>query len=213
MTPFNFSIRTALKQSWHSFAAHPAFFTSMAFVMVIFNLFTFTHNTTLTPQHTVLLIVVFIAVILWSYVWISVSLAAVDGKDDLLNYKSLSLHMPNVRQFFTMIVIGIAVGIIVGVGFVLLIIPGIYFLVRLAFATIAYVDRQNGVMQSLSYSWHLVKGKIFWTVFLVLMIAGILTVLGSITLMIGLLITYPIAMLLIANLYRALTNSYKNGMV
>jgi len=213
MTPFNFSIRTALKESWQHFAAHPAFFTGMAFVMIIFNLFTFTHNTGFSLAHVILLAVVFIAVILWNYVWISVSLAAVDGKDDLLNYKSLSMHMPNVRQFFMMIIIGMAMAVIGGVGFVLLIIPGVYFIVRLAFATIAYVDRQGSIMQSLSYSWHLVKGKIFWTVFLVLIIEVILMIIGSVTLMIGLLITYPIAMLLIANLYRALTNSYKNGIV
>jgi uncharacterized membrane protein len=93
---------------------------------------------------------------------------------------------------------------------VLLIIPGLYFLTRLAFANIAYVDRQQSVKKSLSYSWHLVKGKIFWTVFLVLIIEICLIMLGTITLMIGLLLTSPLAMLLVVHLYRALTIFHHN---
>ncbi len=154
--PFTFSIRTALKDSWQSFVTHPLFFGGLAFVMVIFDVFMREH-----PHSAILLAVVAIATILWSYVWISVSLAAVDHKDAILNYKSLSVHMPTARQFFMILAIGLIVGIIVAVGFVLVIIPGIYFFARLSFANIAYVDRQGSVKQSLEYSWHLVKGKNF----------------------------------------------------
>lgn len=197
---FTFSIRTALKESWQSFAKHPLFFGSMAFVMIIFNLFTTDHH-----RSPALIGLVVIAAIIWSYVWLSVSLAAVDGHDDILNFKSLSVHMPNVREFFMIVAIGLIVGIVVAVGFVLLIIPGIYFVTRLSFATIAFVDRQGSVKQSLGYSWHLVKGKAFWTVLLVIAIEIALVLLGTVTLMIGLLVTYPLAMLLIANLYRRMS--------
>jgi uncharacterized membrane protein len=196
---FNFSIRTALKQSWQSFARHPLFFGGLAFVMIIFNLFTSQHH-----ENPVLLAIVIIAAILWSYVWISVSLAAADGKEALLNYKSLSVHMPTVRQFFMIVIIGIIVAIIVGVGFILLIIPGIYFMTRLLFANISFVDKQGSIKKSLEHSWHLVRGSIFWTVFLVLIIEIVLIVIGLLTLTIGLLITYPLALLLVTRLYRAL---------
>ncbi len=197
---FTFSIRTALRESWQSFAAHPLFLGTMAFVMIIFNLFTNGHH-----RNPILLGIVIIAAILWSYVWLSVSLAAADGKDDILNFSSLSLHMPNVREFFMLLAIGLLAALISAIGFVLLIIPGIYFVTRLAFATMAYVDRQGSVKQSLSYSWHLVHGRIFWTVLLVLIIEIALILLGTFALMIGLLVSYPLAMLLSARLYRALT--------
>jgi uncharacterized membrane protein len=197
---FTFSIRKALQQSWHMFTQHTLFFSTMAFVMIIFNLFMTNHT-----HNIPLLIIVIIAAVMWSYVWISVSLAAVDGKHQLLNFKALSVHMPTIKQFAMIVLVGLVVGLTVAVGFVLLIIPGIYFLTRLAFANIAYVDRQGSLKQSLSYSWHLVKGKIFWTVFLILIIEIVLVLLGEVTLMIGLLITYPIAMLLVTHVYRALT--------
>lgn len=201
---FNFSIKHAFKQSWQSFVRHPLFYCGLAVVMVIFNLFSNEHH-----QNWILLAVVFIAAIVWSYVWISVALAAVDGKEDLLRFKSLSVHMPNVRQFFIVIVLGIIVAIVVAAGFILLIIPGIYFMVRLAFASTAYVDRQFGVKQSLEYSWHLVKGRLFWSVFLVLLVEIVLIVVGSVAFLIGLLVTYPLAMLLITHLYRALDKHYR----
>ncbi len=196
---FTFSIRNAIKESWQSFARHPLFFGAMAFVMVIFNLFTRQHN-----QNGILFAVVSLAALLWSYVWISVSLAAVDRKEDVLDFKALSVHMPTLRQFLMFLAISIVVGLIVGVGFILIIIPGIYFMTRLMFANVAYVDRQGSFKQSFQYSWHLVKGKIFWTALLVLIVEVALIMLGTIAFLIGILITYPLAMMLIAHLYRAL---------
>jgi uncharacterized membrane protein len=202
--PFNFSITKAFKDSWKMFKQHWAFFMGLAFVMIILNLFTQDHH-----HNALLLILVCIAAVIWSYVLISVSLAAIDHKNDILNFKSLSVHMPTGRQFLMIIAIGLCAGIIVAVGFVLLIIPGIYFLTRLIFANTAYVDRQGSVRQSLEYSWHLVKGKIFWTVFLVLIIEIALIAGGTILFLVGALVTYPLAMLLVTHLYRALTVYHK----
>jgi hypothetical protein len=205
---FNFSIRTALKDSWKLFSRHWGFFIGLAFIMIIFSTFSHSHHS-YQSLDVALTVIVAIATILWGYVWISASLAAVDGKEDILNFRSLSVHMPTLRQFFMLIIVGIVAGLIIAVGFILLIIPGIYFLIRLAFASTAYVDRNGGVKESLEYSWHLVKGKIFWTVFLVLIIEIALMVFGAITI-IGWLITYPLALLLMTHLYRALTIHHRN---
>lgn len=172
--------------------------------MIVFSVFYNTHRSKATLD-IVLMVIVIIAMVLWSYVWISASLAAVDGKDDIVNFRSLSVHMPTLRQFFMLVVTGVVVGVICAVGFVLLIIPGIYFAMRLIFATTSYVDRQGSLKQSLEYSWHLVKGPIFWTVFLVFIIEVLLAIIGSVTFMIGSLVTYPLAILLMVKLYRTLT--------
>lgn len=201
---FTFSIRTALHKSWDLFIKHIWFFAGLAFVMMIFSIFSNQHHDK-TLMDGILTVIVLIATVLWSYVWISAALAAVDGKEDLVNYRSLSAHMPNIRQFFMLVGVGLLTGLIVAAGFVLLIIPGIYFVVRLAFANTAYVDRQMGVWKSLKYSWELVRGKIFWTVFLVLIINIAFIILGAIPFMLGLFITYPLGMLMMTYLYRDLT--------
>ncbi|MDE1855315.1 MAG: hypothetical protein KGH57_03300 [Candidatus Micrarchaeota archaeon] len=78
---------------------------------------------------------------------------------------------------FTLIVVAIAVGI----GYVLLIIPGIYLTVKLSLAPVEAVVGRKGVVDSLSASWHATDGN-FWSIFLaillmlvvVLVISGIL---------------------------------------
>lgn len=233
---FTFSIRTGLKQSWQLFAKHSLFFSTMAFVMIIFNLFARNNN-----HHPLLIALVCVAAILWTYVWISVALAAVDGKEDTLTFNMLSFHMPSVREFFMMLAVGIVTGLIVvagfmvpillGVflvslisftyisvllkilivfGFILLLVPGVYLTTRLVFATTAYVDRQGSVSKSLSYSWRLVKGKIFWTVFLTVIVELVLVFLGSLLFFIGLLVAYPLGILLMAHLYRSLTTQHRH---
>lgn len=201
---FNFSIRAALRDSWMLFTKHALFFLTLSFIMIIFSVFYSTHHGHTTAD-TILTIVVIIAMVLWAYVWISAALAAVDGKDNVLTLRSLSVHMPTFRQFLMIALISLVVGIISGIGFMLLVIPGIYFMVHLLFATTAYVDRQQSLGQTLQYSWHLVKGQIFWTVFLVFLLELVLVFIGAVTYMIGSLVTYPLAILLMTHLYRALT--------
>jgi hypothetical protein len=71
--------------------------------------------------------------------------------------------------------IGLAflVALVVGVGFVLLIIPGIIFAVFLAMAVPSFIVERRGVTDSMSRSWNLVSGS-WWHVLFVTFVAGIL---------------------------------------
>jgi hypothetical protein len=65
------------------------------------------------------------------------------------------------------------VALVVGVGFVLLIIPGIIFAVFLAMAVPSFIVERRGVTDSMSRSWNLVSGS-WWHVLGVTFVAGIL---------------------------------------
>jgi hypothetical protein len=71
--------------------------------------------------------------------------------------------------------IGLAfvVAVVVGFGFVLLIIPGIIFAVFLAMAVPSFIIERRGVFDSMSRSWNLVSGS-WWHVLGVTFVAGIL---------------------------------------
>ena len=204
---FHFSIGTAVRESWQSFWRHPWFFVGMAFIMAILNIFQGDHHQWL------LLTLVILAELVWGYVWLSVALAAADGKEDILNFKSLSVHMPTFRQFFMLIGVSIIVGLIIILGLVLLIIPGLYFAVRLVFAKFAYVDHQQSIKKSLEVSWHMVKGNIFWIVVLVGLVQLGILILGVVALLIGLLVAYPLIMLFGARFYRTLDTHYRNNSI
>jgi uncharacterized membrane protein len=54
----------------------------------------------------------------------------------------------------------------------------------------------------------MVSGDSFWTVLLVLLICVTGVILGTVLFGVGIIITYPVVMLLIARLYRALDDFY-----
>lgn len=199
MMPFHFSIRTALRQSWHVVITHAWFFITLSVINLILNV---VDRSSSNPIITVLVV---IAAIVWSYVGFSVSLAAVDGKHDQLNIKSLQQHLPTFRNVLKLVAVGIVVGLITLLGFVALIIPGIYFMIRLSFSNLAYVDHKGGIMEAVRFSWHIVTTKVFWTVFATIAVMIGLMIAGAIVFFVGLFIAYPVAMILQAKLYRALS--------
>jgi hypothetical protein len=71
--------------------------------------------------------------------------------------------------------IGLAllVGLVVGVGFILLIIPGIIFLVFLSVSVGAFIIERLGVTDSMSRSWKLVSGQ-WWHTLGVIVVAAII---------------------------------------
>lgn len=195
---FQFSIRDALKESWQIFTAHPWYFIVLAFVSLILNLVS-------RGEHVIIAVLVIIASIIWGYVWVSSSLAAVDGKHDMLQFSMIEKHLPSFTQFWKLIAVGVLSGLIIIAGTILLIIPGLYFMIKLSFANLAFVDRQGKITDALKYSWNITKGsRQFWKTVLVLLTIIGLVILGLIALGVGILIAYPLAMLLIAKLYRAL---------
>jgi hypothetical protein len=195
---FQFSIGEALKRAWHIYKKHVWFFLGIALVMLILNIASHERE-----HHFIMQMIIVVAGVVWSYVGISVSLAAVDGKDDLLHFGAIKSHFPTYRLLAKYVIVGVATGLIFLAGLVLLIIPGIYFLVRLTFSKLAIIDRKGSVKQSLRYSWYLVKKDVFWTVFLTVIVSLLLILVGALT-VVGLLVTYPLAFLMVALLYRAL---------
>jgi hypothetical protein len=84
------------------------------------------------------------------------------------------------RRFGSVFWISLLVGIIVAIGFILLIVPGIIFLTMLAVAIPALIVENRRGTDALSRSWNLVKGH-FWHVLGTIVVAAIITgVIGSI---------------------------------
>lgn len=203
MTHFTFSIKQAIRDSWAIFKETPWFFVALTFLMILINVVS-------NEENIILSLLGVIAAVIFGYMWASISLAAVDNKKELIGFSAIGKHFPSVKHFFYIIAVGIVVGFFTILGLIALIIPGLYIAVRLGFASIAYVDRKNGVMEAVRFSWNLVKKDVFWkTVLVFLTIIG-LTLLGLIALGVGIFVAYPITMLLTAKMYRALT-LYRNA--
>ncbi len=197
---FTFSIRNGLKESWETFKAHWQFFVGAALVSFLLS---FLGRGRHTPGAVML--VLSVASFLWSIVFLNIALAAVDGKTDQFSFGSIASFFPRAKQVKIFLGAAVLSLLIVFGGVVLLVIPGIYFAFRLSFASFAAVDRVEGVRKALRYSWDITKGSAFWTTVLVSLVAGFLYLVGIVLFGIGILITYPLAMIFMAKFYRTLS--------
>lgn len=103
------------------------------------------------------------------------------------------------RYFFAMILYIL----IVALGSVLLIIPGIYLGIRFWFYDYFIVDKKAGATESLKRSWEITQGSV-WNLFLFgLLLTGI-NLLGVLFLLIGLFATIPTTLVATAFVYRKL---------
>ena len=78
------------------------------------------------------------------------------------------------RRFGSVLLVSILVGLVVGIGFILLIIPGVIFLTMLAVAIPALIVEDRRGTDAMGRSWNLVKGS-FWHVLGTIVVAGIIT--------------------------------------
>jgi uncharacterized membrane protein len=92
------------------------------------------------------------------------------------------------RNYWNVIIANVVVGIIIGLGFVMLIVPGIIFACRLAFVPYLVVDREMDVMDALRVSWDMTRGY-GWQIFLMGLLAIPVVLLGLICLFVGVIVS------------------------
>ncbi len=197
---FKFSIRNALKEAWALFKKHAWFFVAVAAVGMVLN---FLGTGDRTP--VIVSLILGIAAFIWSIIVMKLSLAAADGKEEMFSFSKIKAMLPDWKQALGLIGVGLLVGLLFIGGLILLIIPGIWIAFRLSLSNLAYLDKGEGIRKSVRASWDMTKGGVFWTTVLVSLTAGILYIVGLVLFGVGILVTYPIAMILMAKFYRALT--------
>jgi hypothetical protein len=130
---------------------------------------------------------------------------------------SLRLHdggTATVRDLFTVegpllwryFLASLLYAVIVAVGTLLLVVPGIIFAVRYVFYGYAVVDRGAQPMESMAQSAAATKGN-WWNVSLFGFALILLNILGAILLGVGLLVTAPTSAIAAAWVYRRLTGT------
>ncbi len=121
--------------------------------------------------------------------------------------ETVTLHsLWNPKPFLNYLLAQVAVAITVLIGFALLIVPGIIAALALMFTPYLIVDKGLSSFAAMKESARITKGH-RWQLFLLMCVIALLNILGLIALFIGLLVTIPLSMLLVAHVYRALESS------
>ena len=94
--------------------------------------------------------------------------------------------------------------IIVTIGLCLLIVPGIYLILRLQFYIFSIVDEDSGIVESLKRSWEITKGHALPLLVIALIMMAICLV-GLVIAIVGIFVAAPIVMLMQCYVFRKLT--------
>ncbi len=106
--------------------------------------------------------------------------------------------------FFRYLGSSIVYGLVIAVGFLLLIIPGVYFILKYQFASYLIVDKGAVIGEAFKKSGEMTQG-IKWQLLLFALAIGGINILGALVLGLGLLVTVPMTMMAYVFVYRKLS--------
>jgi len=111
--------------------------------------------------------------------------------------------MWNPKPFWQYLVTSVLIAIIVILGLLLLIVPGILLALAFSMAPYLVIEKRMWTMSALKESWRLTKGS-WWKLFLLGLTMAVMNFIGAFLLLIGLLVTVPISILAMVHAYRVL---------
>ncbi len=205
----DFSISDLLQKSFEDFKKNWKVLLGAFAVIFVISFVGSMITTALTKQDLgvvsfLLSLVLYVIQIGLSVGLIKIALGVVDGKAVKIDLLWESVTNSNWKLLGNYFLASLVVGIVVGVGFLLLVIPGILLMVKLAFAMYYVVDKGQGPMDAVKSSWNATKGM-FVKLLIFFIVVGLINILAAFLLALPLLLTVPVTMVAMARLYRKLS--------
>lgn len=110
------------------------------------------------------------------------------------------------QNYWNAVLAFLLVSVIVAIGLILLIVPGIIFACKLAFTPYLVVDQRMEVIEAIESSWRMTNGHA-WKVFLIGLLAIPIFVAGIICFGVGVIISIMWITMAFASLYHAVSTS------
>lgn len=95
-------------------------------------------------------------------------------------------------------------GLLVFVGLLLLIVPGIYWAIKYRYYTYFMVDKNMGPIEALKASGKITQGQ-KWKLFFLGIVLALINIVGALALLVGLFVTIPLTMMAEAYVFRKLS--------
>ena len=151
------------------------------------------------PTMAVLLLGAFIFSLFFQGGLMKMTLAAVDGKQ--ISAGDFFRVSPSVILNFALTMI--IYSVLVAAGLILFIVPGIYLAIKYGYAGYFALDKGYGPIRAFKESGRITQG-VKWDVFLLWHFLGFLSAVGGYFFVVGLFVTMPISLLVMAWTYRNL---------
>ena len=108
------------------------------------------------------------------------------------------------RPFWKYLGLSILLAIVIGIGFALLIVPGIILFLMFMFSTIIVIERGLGPIDAMSESRRLTSGH-KWQLLTFSVLLFLINLLGLLALIVGIFVSIPVSALAFVHAYRTLT--------
>ncbi len=113
-------------------------------------------------------------------------------KKETIGYKDFFWGFMDLNRFLHLVVLNVLATLAITIGYILLIIPGVWLTVSLFFGTTIFVTTKQDGVEALRMSMDLVKGR-WWQCAWFLFVLCVLNIVGALCLMVGLLVTAPLS--------------------
>jgi len=198
-----FSIKEMFRFGWETFKSRPWIFVGVTLlVLFISNVVPLLYE--IVDEPIINLILVTANIIIGTFIGAGVIAFAIRAHDDVSGVELNDLWVEPARALRYFIA-GVLVGIVTVVGFLLLIVPGIIFMLMLLFTLYFVVDKGLGPIEAMKASKQAVSGH-KWKLLGFVLLLGLLNIAGTLALLVGLLVTIPVSMLATAHAYRTLAS-------
>lgn len=203
MSEKNFSIDEALKYGWKKMTENLGFFIVLVLVSFLissfFNVFSGIFQERIPSLSILFTIGGIIFSVFINIVYIRVALNIYGGDRGKVE-DILTLSLP---LFFKFLLANVLYFLIVAAGFLLLIVPGIYFAVKYQFVLYLVVDKKMDVVPAFNMSSEMTKG-VKWKLLLFDLLLVVLAMVGFAVFFVGFLVAFPIIMMAAVYVYRTL---------
>ena len=205
----SFSKRNAIGQSWQRFKERPFFLIGLVLITtLVAGVLEFAIQDVETGGIGLLLVLLNFFIQMLIGMGITLIMLRVYDRTET-HYGDL---FEPVRLFWKYLVVVVLTMIVVLVGTLLFIIPGIIASVALFFAPYLVIDRNMGPIEAMKESLHITNGH-KWNIFMLGLIVAGLNLLGFLALGVGLLVTVPLSWLAAVYVFRWIENPPQEGVV
>ena len=202
MTTKNFSISEAVQFGWDTMKSNIGFFIGLLIAVGLIDYVPDIIAVIIKADSPILLVIIQIASVVLSMIiamgLIKICLRFCDGEKG--EFSDLFSCYP---LFLDYLIGSIIYGLIVTVGLILLIIPGIIWAIQFRFYSYLIIDRGLGPIDALKKSSEITKG-VKWDLFVFGIVLWVINLLGLLCLVVGLFATIPTTIVAIAFVYRKL---------
>jgi uncharacterized membrane protein len=203
-----FSVGSAVRYGWETFKKRPWFFVGASVVIFVAYMIAGGISSGIdavvgaTPEDPSLIggVVNFALSTLIGMGVVAFYLAAHDNPETV---ELSALWHP--QPFWKFLGASILVGLAVGIGFVLLVVPGLIAMVLFMFATFIVIDRGLGPIEAMKESMRIGRGH-RWTLLGLVAVLLLIVIAGFVAVFVGILVAMPISTLAFAHAYRELSS-------